>query len=455
MTPPSFAWICAAALSLSPGFVTSAAVNPKPNIVFILIDNVGYGDLGCYGNTVVRTPNMDRLASEGVRCTDFYVASPTCSVSRGALLTGRYPERNGLTKQLPSNEKPGDGLNPREILLPHYLKQAGYATGCFGKWNIGFLPGLRPTERGFDEFLGHASGNINYYSYLYNGRNDLYRGTESITTNIYSTDLFAGAACDFIRRHSKGPFFAYVPFNAAHYPNPRNTSPGETNIWQVPEEYLTRYGWSANEQDPRRRYQAVLTALDSGIGRILKEIDDLKLRANTLVILLSDNGAFMLKDRGLEVASNLPFRDGGVTLWEGGIRVPCMVRWPGHFKPGTLCSEPLIQLDLAAMALAAAGLPRPKNPMMDGLDPTVALAGRGPSPHTNLFWEYGPMSALRSGSWKLIRPAPGAPFQLYNLKNDPAESRDVSQGQSTVVAELKELHQRWLAEARGGRLPEK
>ncbi len=426
--------------------VDAAPADRPPNVVLILIDNVGYGDLGCYGNAEVITPRIDRLAGEGVRCTAFYTASPSCSPSRAALLTGRYPPRNGLEHQLTPAENIGEGLSVNERLLPALLKPAGYATACFGKWNIGFKPGTRPTERGFDEFLGHASGNMDYYTHVYSGRLDLYRGNEPAAASGYSTDLFADAACDFIRRHVDGPFLCYVPFNAAHFPSARNKAPGQPNIWQAPPGALARYGLRPDEPDPKKRYRAVLTALDDGIGRILDQIDASGLRDETLVILMSDNGAFMLPGRGLEVASNAPFRDGGVTLFEGGIRVPCVVRWPGRIAPGSTCDEPLISLDLFALALSAAGVTPPADLTLDGRDPTAALAGQGPSPHDALFFTWRGEAAVRKGRFKLHRPANSETWALYDLVADPGETRDLAADRSEVVSGLARAFDRWAAE---------
>lgn len=420
------------------------ARSPKPNVVLILIDNVGYGDLGCYGNTEVKTPHIDRLASQSVRCTSFYIGSPSCMPSRGALLTGRHPLRNGLNQQLwrnPSEEQ--IGLPHREKLLPQYLKEQGYVTACFGKWNIGFAPRSRPTERGFDEFFGHASGNMHYYRHVYDGRNDLYRGTQSVKVEGYATDLFADAACDFIRRQADRPFLVYVPFNAAHFPNPRNHEPNEPVIWQAPAEYFEMYGWPAAEPDERKRYRAVLTALDDGIGRILKQLDEQQLSDRTLVILLSDNGAFMLPRRGLEVASNKPLRDGGVTLWEGGIRVPCLIRWPGRLPAGTVCDEPLVAMDVLPLILRAAGSPLPTDRTLDGRDPLESLAGRAPSPHQKLGFRWEKMSALRAGRYKLVRTTDESAWQLYDLAEDLAEQHDLADAQPEVVRQLAEEFARW------------
>ncbi|MDB6028744.1 MAG: N-acetylgalactosamine-6-sulfatase, partial [Verrucomicrobiales bacterium] len=257
----------------------------RPNILLISADNLGYGDLGCYGNTAIKTPNLDQLAREGVRCTEFYVAAASCTPSRASLLTGRHPERNGLNHQLGGKENlEGIGLRHSEKLLPQFLKPAGYVTACFGKWNIGFAPGSRPTERGFDEFFGFASGNINYYTHVYSHRKDLFRGTNAVEVPGYSTDLFADAAIDFMRRKKEQPFFIYLPFNAPHFNSSGNMNPGEKPIWQAPDDAFKRYGLSPDEPDEKKRYYAVVTALDTAIGRVMKEIDTLGLRDQTLVM---------------------------------------------------------------------------------------------------------------------------------------------------------------------------
>jgi arylsulfatase A len=445
--PIACMFLCSlAALSVSIGGPPVIRPPAPPNIVLILVDNVGYGDLGCYGNTEVKTPHIDRLAAQGVRCTDFYVGSPSCMPSRGALLTGRHPLRNGLNQQFWKGDDLKQAVLPEsERLLPQLLKPQGYASGCFGKWNLGFAPGSRPTERGFDEYFGHASGNIDYYTHIYNGRNDLFRGTEAVTVEGYSTDLFADAACDFIRRHASGPFFAYVPFNAAHFPNPKNVAPGEPLIWQTPNWALERYGYPADEPDPQKRYRAVLTALDAGIGRILDQLESLKLAEQTIVILLSDNGAFMLPGRGLEVASNRPLRDGGVTVYEGGIRVPCIVRWPGQIKPGSVCREPLVSMDLFVLSLMVAGAKIPQDRVLDGRDPTAALAGESASPHEALYFRWELRSAMRSGRYKILRNKPTEPFALYDLQNDLAEAHDLSAERPEIAARMARQFEQWEA----------
>lgn len=427
----------------------ASAAEPPPNILLLYIDNVGYGDLGCYGNAEVKTPRIDQLARDGVRCTDFYVVTSSCTPSRGALLTGRYPRRNGVMHQLAGAENwNGIGLPQRERVIPQYLKQAGYATACFGKWNIGFAPGSRPTERGFDEFFGFRSGNISYYEHLYNGEYDMFQGTERHRVEGYSTDLFADAATAFIRREAGRAWFVYLPFNAAHFVSSQNMPPGEKPQWQVPAKFLERYGWPANERDEKRRYRAVLTALDDGIGRVLDTLDELRLRERTLVMLISDNGAFMLPGRGLEVASNAPLRDGGTTCYEGGVRVPAIFRWPGRIKPGTEAKAMLSQLDVLPLCLEASGAPPLAGRVLDGRNPLPALSGATKSPHQRLAFAFEKGAGLREGSLKIVRPADNKPWELYDLSTDLAETTDLAAQRPSEVARLDTEFQAWLADAK-------
>lgn len=426
-----------------------ASKRRQPNIVLMYADNLGYGDLGCYGNEEIQTPRIDQLAREGVRSTSFYVVSSTCTVSRGAILSGRYPLRNGLLHQLVTTENwTGIGLPQRERIMPQYLKGAGYATACFGKWNIGFAPGSRPTERGFDEFLGCRSGNIHYFQHTYHGDYDIFKGTERHRVEGYSTDIFADVACKFIRRNTETPFFLYLPFNAPHYVSTVNTAPGEKPEWHVPGKYLERYGWPANDAIEKHRYLALLTALDDAVGRVLDTLDQQGLRDNTLVMFISDMGAILRPTHGLGVASNGPFRDGAPSLYEGAVRVPAIFRWPGKIKPGTESAELLSHLDVLPLCLAASGATPFQDRVLDGRDPLPTLTGAAKSPHERLGFIVQNAAALRQGDLKIVRHKATDPWELYDLAKDPAESTNLAAQRAADVSRLDGQFQNWLSDVK-------
>jgi arylsulfatase A-like enzyme len=421
-----------------------------PNILIITVDNLGYGDLQCYNpDSRIQTPSLDRLAAEGARLTNFYTASPTCTVSRACLLTGRIPQRHGLTNQLAGVAgNYGVGLSHAEVLLPQILKTAPtpYATGCFGKWNIGFAEGSRPTERGFDEFIGNASGNLDYYHHNYRERHDLYQGTEELhREGEYTTDIFADAAIDFITRKSKAhqPWFCYLPFNAPHFPTVGNKQPGQPNIWQAPDWAFEACGLAPDEPDPEKRYRAVVTALDKAIGRVLDALDAAHVADSTFVFLMSDNGAFRLGREGLDIGSNAPLRNGGVTCWEGGLRVIAMARWPGKIPAGTAISEPFWSPDLVVASAKLAGAASPGNVVFDGKDPLPILTEGARSPHESFYFVFRDHAALRKGNWKIVREKPDEPWQLYDLAEDLSETRDLASAYPERVEELGRAFAEW------------
>lgn len=424
------------------------AQRSRPNILLITCDNLGYGDLPCFNpRATVKSPNLDRLASQGAKLTSFYTAGTTCTVSRACLLTGRVAQRHGLDYQLPGVEgNYGVGLNHRERLIPQWLKQAPtpYATGCFGKWNIGFAEGSRPTERGFDEFIGHASGNMDYYHHNYRERHDLYNGTQPLhREGEYATDIFADAAIDFIERHRNPPWFCYVPFNAPHFPTTGNKQPGQPNIWQAPEWAFQEIGLSPTERDPRKRYEAVVYALDKAIGRILDTLDATGQSDNTFVFFMSDNGAFRLNRDGLDVGLNDPLRGGGVTCWEGGLRVAALARWPGRIKAGSVIDEPFWSPDLLVACAELAGVTLPGDLLLDGKNPLPLLTAQAASPHESFFFVYRTHAALRKGDWKIVREHPSQPWQLFNLQDDLREWKDLAVAEKERLAELTAEFAAW------------
>lgn len=420
--------------------------NQSPNILIISVDNLGYGDLQLYNqNSPIKTPNIDHFATQGARLTSFYTASPTCTASRAALLTGRIPQRNQLDYQLKPDQNYGIGLRHSEILIPEIIKKGApqYATGAFGKWNIGFAPGSRPTERGFDEFLGHVSGNIDYYSHYYRKTHDLYQNTEEIfRTGEYSSDLFANAAIDFIQKKSASPepWFVYLPFNAPHFPNAASKAPGQANIWQAPDwAFAKAYSLSPDEPDPQKRYNAVVTALDHAIGNVLKTLDSAGVADNTFVFLFSDNGAFRL-GRPVGIGSNEPLRDGGVTCWEGGLKVPAIARWPGNIKPNSVVKTTLWTPDLLIASASLAGAELPDNIVLDGKDPLPILTGKTDvSPHEELFFQYRNHAAFRWKDWKIVRTAVHEPWQLFNLTEDLSESENKAVERPDLVIKLDSM----------------
>ncbi|WP_439482581.1 sulfatase-like hydrolase/transferase [Cyclobacterium plantarum] len=420
-------------------------VEPAPNILIITVDNLGYGDLKSFNNSSpILTPNLDKLADQGARLKNFYTASPTCTASRAALLTGRIPQRNKLHEQLVGLEgNYGIGLPRSEIILPQVVKKSphGYATAAFGKWNIGFAPGSRPTERGFDEFLGIASGNADHFTHVYAGRKDLYHNTTAVNRHgEYSTDLFADAAIDYIREKSsqETPWMVYLPFDAPHHPGDRNIDPGEPNIWKAPDYAFDAYGLSPDEKDPKKRFNAVVTAIDRAIGRLMESLEELGIANNTFVFFYSDNGAFYPY---LDIQSNAPFNGAGVTLWEGGIHVPAIARWPGKIKANSTISTRLWSPDLFVAVANLAGAELPQDRFIDGKNPLPVLTGESVhSPHASLFFKYQSHAALIWGDYKILREKPEDPWMLFNLREDPAEKVNLAESQPALVRKMAEPH---------------
>lgn len=414
-----------------------------PNILIITVDNVGYGDLRPFNEaSPIHTPNLDLLARQGALLTDFYTASPTCTASRAALLTGRIPQRNKLSEQLVGLAgNYGVGLPHSEVILPQVVKNSphGYATAAFGKWNIGFAPGSRPTERGFDEFLGIASGNADHFTHVYAGRKDLYHNTKAINREgEYSTDLFANAAISFIEdKTDEGqPWMVYLPFDAPHHPGDRNVAPDEPNTWKAPDHAFAPYGLSPEVTDPKQRFNAVVTAIDLAIGRLMKRLDALGIADNTFVFFYSDNGAFYPY---LDIQSNAPFSGAGVTLWEGGIRVPAIVRWPGRIAANSRIGTRLWSPDLFVAAASLADAPLPEDRFIDGKDPLPVLTGETVhSPHAALYFRYQQYAALIWGEYKILREKPSEPWKLFHLREDPSESLDLAETRPELVKKLEE-----------------
>lgn len=427
-----------------------------PNIVLIVSDDQGYRDLGCYGSTQVKTPNLDQLAAEGVRLTNFYVTWPACTPSRGSLLTGRYPQRNGTYDMFRNDLVDSDhlykepeyavswemigGMDAREVLIPRVLKKAGYISGIFGKWDLGQLHRFLPLQRGFDEFYGFTNTGIDYWTHERYGIPSMRRGNKPTTEykGTYATDLFRREAIQFIEKYKEYPFFCYVPFNAPHgASNLQRPRPGV----QAPLDYIRKhYGEydtkDANSRKARRiRYMAAITYMDEAIGQILQLLDEHNLTDNTLVIFLSDNGG----SRG--TADNGPLRGGKGNLFEGGIRVPCIVRWLGVIPRGTICDEFLTAMEIFPMLCRAAGVRPPRGVVLDGFDMTPVLAGTQKSSRREMFWQRRGDKAARVGNWKWVKSSRGS--GLFDLSKDIGEQNDLSKERPDVLRMVKSRFTAW------------
>ena len=409
----------------------------RPNIVIIVADDMGYGDIGVHGSKDIPTPNIDSLAKTGIRFTDAYVTGPYCSPTRAGLMTGKYPQRFGHEFNIGMAAEHADvGLPTNETTMADRLKAAGYHTAVFGKWHLGSAPRFHPLERGFEEFFGFLQGAHSYMSPKPNDLNPLYDGKKTVTEPAYLTGVLADRAVDFIDRNRTQPFFLYLAFNAVHVP------------LQAPEKYLKRFEQIPDER--RRTYAAMLSAMDDGIGKTLAALDD-----NTLVFFFSDNGGPTTVG-GVNGSSNAPLKGSKRTTWEGGIRVPFIIKWKGHLAAGTIYSQPMIQLDVLPTALAAAGVKLDRRSNLDGVNLLPFLAGkRSGRPHETLFWRLGGLMAIRKGDWKLLRmsdegfhqdPTPLtdlATLELYNLKDDIGETNNLVSKQPKKVKKLADEWTRW------------
>lgn len=424
------------------------AAQAYPNILIITVDNVGYGDYRIFNpESRIHTPTLEKMANDGAVLTNFYTAGATCTVSRAALLTGRIPQRNKLDYQLAGIAgNYGIGLRHSEIILPEVIKESegNYVTGAFGKWNIGFAPGSRPVDRGFDEYLGIVSGNADPYTHVYAGLSDLHYNNERVSrTGEYSTDLFADEAIRFINKNSahSTPWFVYLAFDAPHSPGERNIAPGENHTFQAPERAYESYDFSPDEKDQSKQYSAVVTAIDQAMGRVLDNLDSMGILDNTFIFFYSDNGANLstVQERimGKQFSFNTPFRGGRSTLYEGGIRVPAIAMWKGTIPPGQVIHTRLWSPDVFMSSVQLSGASLPTDRFFDGKNILPVLKAESTnSPHAALYFEDGDDDALIWGEWKIVREKEEQPWQLYNLQQDQSESLELSKDYPELVQKL-------------------
>jgi arylsulfatase A len=442
---------CAAAACCI-GSPRAAAQSRRPNVVVILTDDQGTLDTHIYGASDLHTPHMDALANRGVRFTQFYAASAICSASRAGLLTGRYPHRAGVPSNAeshPNDFGTGQGLPSDEITMAAMFKSAGYRTGHFGKWHLGAKPG--PNHFGFDESVGFLGGCIDKWSHFNYGGDqwgapprwhDWYRNGEHVyQTGQHSGDLIAKNAASFIERSSDEPFFVYAAFGSPHYP------------MQPYDKFMEQY---AHLDEPRRAYAALVSTVDEQIGMILDAIDRAGQRDNTIVVFQSDHG------HSTEARCNYgggfagPYRGAKACLFEGGIRVPAIVSWPGVLPQSTARDQFAAACDWLPTLAALAGVDTP-NRKIDGRDISAVIRdGSATSPHDVWHWALGDQWAVRQGNWKLLGNARDtsdrqeilrfdAPF-LVNMADDPGEQSNVASAHPDLVAQLTEMHEAWVVD---------
>ncbi|ADV64235.1 sulfatase [Isosphaera pallida ATCC 43644] len=430
------AFPCPAAGSNPPPPALGSGTNDAlPHIVLIMTDDLGYADLGCYGAPDIATPRIDSLARDGARLSHFHSPGPVCTPTRAALLTGRWPQRVGLEWALSASDTE-PGLPVEEPILSRPLKEVGYRTVMVGKWHLGYRPEFGPNAHGFDEFFGLLSGNVDHYSHReINGKEDWYENTKPVRVEGYSTDLLSDRAVAAIQKTAaqppdqRQPLWLYVAYNAVHWPF---QPPGR------PQDIRDRSTWF---NGTRADYVKMVESIDAGVGRILDALEAGGMADHTLVIFTNDNGGERLSDNG-------PFFHHKGTVWEGGHRVPCLIRWPGRIAAGTEFGQPTIGMDLTATILAAAKIPpNPERPL-DGVNLVPILRGEVPCPDRALFWRIDrpnrkQKAALR-GRWKYV--VDGSITQLFDLEADPGERRDLAYRFPEVARDLQNRLARWEAE---------
>ena len=363
----------------------------RPNVVLIITDDMGWADLGSYGATDIRTPNLDRLAGEGLRLTDFYANGTTCSPTRAGLISGRYQQRFGIEAPLPNVVRAGDrGLPATGYSLPQLLKNHGYATALIGKWHLGYVEEKTPNAHGFDYFFGLKSGYHDYYTHHDGeGDADLWENDKPIETSGYTTDLITERAARFIDEHKNEPFFLDVAYTAPHWPYQR---PGQPSAAPDNARHVMPHD---PETSTRSDYVAMIEHLDRQIGELLAAIESAGVSEDTVVIFTNDNG-------GEWLSSSAPFFGRKWTVFEGGIRVPAIVRWPNRIPAGSVSDQVGITMDLTASILAVTGAPLPAEARLEGVNLFPVWEGREPERERTLFWRSGTgaskQAAVRRGN---------------------------------------------------------
>jgi arylsulfatase A-like enzyme len=422
----------------------------KPNFIIIYADDMGYGDVGYHGFKDILTPNIDKLAGDGVWFSQGYVSSSVCSPSRAGLLTGVYQQRFGCGENPPVGGYPKtersrlSGLPDSQPVLPEMLRPAGYHSGIIGKWHLGMSEEKRPLNRGFDEFYGYLNGAHSYYESRMDfsesgGVSPIFRNKEIVKFDGYLTEIFTDEAVSFIKRNKEKPFCLYLSYTAVHHP------------WEVPDSYVERVKHIQGKN--RRLFAGMVLALDDGVGKVVETLEEEGLDQDTVVMFISDNGSPHGQERSEDgkdhMSSTGPFRGWKGDTYEGGIRVPFIIKWPGLLPAGKCYDKPISTIDIAPTITAYLGIDAPnKGFAFDGVDLVPYLTGRRKErPHEIMYWRRDSDYAIRRGDWKLAwndgRPTGLERIELFNLKEDKEEKNDLSTQYPEIVMELQDIFDEW------------
>ena len=419
----------------------------KPNVILILTDDQGTIDVNCYGSKDLYTSNLDRLAKEGTRFTQFYVGAPVCSPSRAALMTGRYPQGAGVPGNVSS--QPGHtGMPSEQITIAEMMKSADYATGHVGKWHLGYTPETMPNGQGYDSSFGHMGGCIDNYSHFFYwsgpNRHDLWRnGREVWNDGEFFGDLMVDECKKFINENKEQPFFLYWAINMPHYP------------LQGKEKWRKKY---QHLDAPRRMYAAFISTMDEMVGKVIDHLDESGLREDTLIIYLSDHGHSVEQRTFSGGGSSGDFRGHKFTLWEGGIRVPCIVSWPGRIPQNAVRNQTAVSIDWMPTIAQYCGIKPPEHKIDGKSIVSIIDSPDAPSPHKVIHWQTsrGKHWAVREGDWKLVHNGPATDYKgrklpkaenfLSNIAQDATETKNIAGSNPDMVNRLTNLHENWLSQ---------
>ncbi len=426
---------------LSGGSVAAGA--EPPNLVLLVADDLGWGDLGCYGSAINETPHLDALAAGGLRFTDFHSGGAMCSPTRASILTGRYPQAFGeiFDGALSGTTQRELGLPLGAVTIAEVLREQGYATGCFGKWHLGYEPDLFPTRQGFDVFRGLVSGDGDFHTRVdRSGNPDWWKDEALVPEEGYTTDLLTRHGVDFIEANRERPFFLYLPHLAIHFPWQGPNDPPQREVGKSWQE--DKWGVIPDPENVAPHVKAMIESLDASVGKIVAALRDHDLQKNTLVVFTSDNGGYLTYGKKFRnISSNGPWRGQKTEVYEGGHRVPTIASWPGRIDPGvTDVLAHTNDLFPTFARLAGADI---NDASLDGIDLSPLLFEGEALPDRPLFWRTRSHGALREGPWKLVATRSGKKAELFHLGNDPGETTDLSTRHPDRLRDLQTAWERW------------